>query len=314
MVIAAVLLAGLLAAAERTLELRGRIEPAPESAILTLHGAHTPFMAAGRADSKGRFRFPELEPGAYTLVVLVPGHGEIRQTVEVSPSLADPEGRVEVTVPFRASPPSASEAAERGHTVSVNQLRISERALREYQKALDRLSRNDVKAAVRHLERAVELSPQFAAAWNHLGTIAYQSGRHGEAEKHFRKALEAEPEAFSPLVNLGGVLLNLGRPQEALPYNLRAVRERPEDALAQSQLGLTYYLLRDDEKALKHLETAKRLDPSHFSRPQVFLAEIYSRRSDRARAIRELEDCLARHPDAPDAGQIKRQLERLKQP
>jgi len=41
-------------------------------------------------------------------------------------------------------------------------------------------------------------------------------------------------------------------------------------------------------------------------------AEIYLRRSDRARAIQELEDLLARHPDAPDAATIRGKIEGLK--
>ncbi len=298
---------------QRKLELRGQLEP-PARAAVSLYGAITPFMASTASDANGRFRFRNLAPGAYTVSVTVPGRGEIRQTIEVGPSLADSEGRVSLTIPFQPSAVAASEAIERKHGVSVRQLRIPDRAQREYQQAQQKLSERDVAGAIRRLERAVELAPHFVEVWNHLGTIAYQSSRYPEAEKYFRKALEQDPGAYSPLVNLGGVLLNLKRYPEALAYNKEAVRLRPDDALAQSQLGMNYFALGEEEQALKHLTTAKNLDPAHFSQPQLLLAEIYLRRNDRAAAIRELEDYLARHPDAPDAGAVRRGVEKLKRP
>ena len=42
-----------------------------------------------------------------------------------------------------------------------------------------------------------------------------------------------------------------------------------------------------------------RVDPSHFSKPQLFLADIYLRRGDRRAAAEALKDYLERRPDAP---------------
>lgn len=293
-------------AGERTLELWGRIEPPPRLVEVSLHGAYTPFVATTQAGPDGRFRFRRLAQGTYTISVFRQGVGEVRRTVEVTPQFADARGRVEILIHFEPG------GAEEANVVSVRQLSIPNNALKEYERAQARLGERDVEGAVRCLERAVELAPQFSIAWNHLGTIAYQSGRYPDAEKYFRKALEQDPAAYSPLVNLGGVLLNLNRPKEAVEYNRRAVRERPDDALANSQLGTDYYFLGDLDQAEKYLRTAKRLDPSHFSNPQLLLAEIRRRRGDRAGAIRELEDFLARRPEAPKAGAVRRQIEKLK--
>jgi tetratricopeptide (TPR) repeat protein len=161
---------------------------------------------------------------------------------------------------------------------------------------------------VSHLKRATEIAPQFVAAWNQLGTIAYQSRRYGEAEKNFRRALDADSQAFEPLVNLGGVLLNLSRPQEALGYNREAVARRPNDALANSQLGLTYFDLNDLAQSEKYLRTAVRLDPAHFSHPQLVLGDIYLRRGDRPAAIAQLREFLSLHPDSPQAGDIRKEI------
>ena len=99
--------------------------------------------------------------------------------------------------------------------------------------------------AIEYLKNALDLAPQFSAAWNHLGTIAYQSGEYETAEKHFREALRHDPDSYAPLVNLGGALLSLNRVEEALTINLEAVKERPDDALAHSQLGAELSFARD---------------------------------------------------------------------
>jgi Tfp pilus assembly protein PilF len=295
------------------LELRGEIKPAQRRALVVIDGATSPFTATTFSDSQGRFRFRKLAPGPYTVSVFVPGRGEVRQTVEVSPSLADSKGRTAVTVQFSPSSSSSSRALERRGTVSVRELSIPNRARREYNEALKKLGRRDVAGAIRHLERAVELAPQFVSAWNNLGTIAYQSGRYEDAEKYFREALKHEPGAFAPVVNLGGVLLNLAKYEEALKYNRYAVQDQPQDALANSQLGLNYFFLDDQDRALKYLNFAKRLDPSHFSHPQLVVAEIYLQRGDRQAASKELKDFLLRHPDAPNAAEIREQIKRLTQ-
>ena len=298
--------------AEPPLELRGVIEPSPGMVRVTLRGADSPYHAETFTDGRGRFRFSRLAPGSYTVTAFIAGAGELRQTVVVSAKLADSRRRVAVTLPVPTSPQTAAKSLEERSTVSVGQLAIPQRALNEYRNAERRLNRHDIEGARQRLKRAVEIAPQFVAAWNHLGTIAYQSGDYEQAEKYFRTALEHEPGAFTPAVNLGGTLLSLRRFEEALKYNQYAAGERPDDALANSQLGQNHFFLGDFDKALKYLQEAKRLDPAHFSQPQLVLAEIYQRRGDRAQAIAELEDFLARHPDSRNAEAARRWLEQLR--
>jgi tetratricopeptide (TPR) repeat protein len=127
----------------------------------------------------------------------------------------------------------------RRRTVPARQLCVPEKAVRDYDDAQKALGRRDVATAVKRLEHAVALAPQFSAAWNELGTIAYQTRKFDRAAECFRAALEADPSAYEPLVNLGGVLITLDNLDEAWKYNVYAVLVRPADALANAQLGTT---------------------------------------------------------------------------
>ena len=298
------------AAAGSPYDLDGEIRP-PARASVSLYGVTSPYSTSTASDQRGRFRFRRLPPGPYTLAVFVPRRGEWRQTIEVGPSTADAKGRVAVRIEIPESQIEAQDALKRKSLISVRELSIPERARHEYAQAQAKLALRDAEGAIAHLERAVEIAPQFVAAWNNLGTIAYQTQRYADAEKYFQKALEQNPGAFEPLVNLGGVLITLSRFPEALPYNQKAVSTRARDALANSQLGMNYFGLGDLDRGEKYLKIAKQLDPAHFSHPQLTLAEIYLRQNNRAAAIAELEDLLRRHPDWGKAQELRQTIERV---
>ena len=194
-------------------------------------------------------------------------------------------------------------------TVSTKQLSVAREASKEYSKALKRLEKEDSAGAIKHLERAVEISPHFSAAWNHLGTIAYMSRQPSRARNCFKQAVEHDPDSYAALVNLGAALLALGILDEAIKVNSRAVGLRGDEPLARSQLGLTYLKLGRLDEAEKELKLAKQLAPEHFSSPQLTLAEIYHRRDDFAAVASEIKEYLRYHPDSPAAPRLTLQLQ-----
>ncbi len=310
-----VIAAGLFAAdrspaAITSLDLQGKITGTGSlhSLRVNLFAVETPYAESSEVNRSGEFRFRSLAPGNYTVAVVRKGLGEVRRTVVISPAVADPSGVVHATIPY-----SSSEAASNptGGVVSVHQLSIPGNAAAKYADAQKRLAVHDPQGAVRALEEAVALAPEFSTAWNALGVIAFQTDDDERAEILFRKAIAADPDSFEPLVNLAGVLLKKNASAEALPFNQRAVRDRPEDALANAQLGMNYFRLDQFDQAEQYLQAAKRLDPAHFTQPQVFLADIYARRGNRLAAIKELEDVLALRPDGPLSDRIRHNLSKL---
>ncbi len=274
--------------------------------LVFLDGTHIPFAAQTRADLSGKFKFKDLHPDLFTLIVYIPRSGEYARTVEVSPALADSKKRVFVEITFQ--PSLASKSYQK---VSSSQLSIPDNALREYEKANRKMQNRDVEGAVEHLKKAVEIAPQYVDAWNNLGALAYKLHQFALAETYFREALKHEPDYYPSLVNLGGALLTQGKIQDSLPWNLAALQARPDDALAHSQLGLNYYHMGQMEEAEKYLKQATVLDPGHFSFPQLKLAEIYIARKDSASAARMLRQFLDLHPDAGEAPAVRKQIQQL---
>ncbi|MEO8369899.1 MAG: tetratricopeptide repeat protein [Candidatus Solibacter sp.] len=291
-------------------ELAGRITPEGESSV-TLFGATHPFTSSTFTTDTGRFTFKNLAPATYTVAVFQPGRGEARQTIEVGPARADARRRIQLTIALRDSDFDIARERRR-HAVTARELTIPDRAIREYAAAQRDLEKSDVEAAEKHLEQAVTLAPQFAIAWNTLGTIAYQTRRFPLAEQRFRNSLKHDRTAYEPLVNLGGVLVTQHKLDEALEVNVHATLTRPNDALANSQLGMTYFELGQFDAAIKYLEKARTLDPVHFSHPQLFLAEIHLRRKENLAAADVLEDFLNHHPDYPQAQAVRENIAKLR--
>jgi Tfp pilus assembly protein PilF len=293
-----------------TLELQGKITDAgsPRSLRVNLFAVEAPYAESAEVNRAGEFRFRSLAPGNYTVAVVRNGLGEVRRTVVVSAAVADPSGVVHATIPYTSSEAAANPA---GGVVSVHQLSIPGNAAAKYADAQKRLAAHDPQGAVRLLDEAVAIAPEFSSAWNALGVIAFQTGDDDRAETLFHKALAADPDAFEPMVNLGGVLLKKNSAVDALPFNRRAVQDRPGDALANAQLGMNYFKLDQFDQAEQYLLAAKRLDPAQFYQPQIFLAEIYIRRGNRSAAIKELEDVLALRPDGPLSDSIRHNLVQL---
>jgi tetratricopeptide (TPR) repeat protein len=298
-------------AAEPQFELQGKFSPEAVGSV-SLFAVASPFSTSALSDEDGRFRFRKLTAGAYTVSIFVPGRGEARQTIEVGTAQADSRGRVALTLQLKESD-FARQPDLRRHSVSAAQLAVPEKARHEYEAAQRDLAHRDVEAAVKHLEAAVSIAPQFSPAWNNLGTIAYQTQQYPRAEECFAKALAADPSAYEPLVNLGGVLINLGKLDDAWKYNVFAVLSRPNDALANAQLGMTYFETGQMELAEKYLKESRRIDPAHFSHPQLMLSEIHLRRGDRRAAADDLEEFLKYHPDWPRADRMRESISEWRQ-
>jgi tetratricopeptide (TPR) repeat protein len=133
-----------------------------------------------------------------------------------------------------------------------------------------------------------------------------------EAEQDFRKSLAADPNEYAPLVNLGGVLINLGQYRDSWSFNTLAVSKQPNDALAHSQLGMACLALGRLDEAEAQLREAIRLDPHHFSNPQLLLASIFEREHRPDEAAEVLNQFLALHPDFSQAPRIREWIARLR--
>jgi arylsulfatase A-like enzyme/Flp pilus assembly protein TadD len=105
--------------------------------------------------------------------------------------------------------------------------------LTQFQKTKDRES---LEKSIDNYQRAVELEPDYGAAYNSLGVALKEAGRIDEAILNWERAFELRPDVGYPLLNLGLAYLEKGNKVKALEY-------------FEHYRGMFYAALSDQEKA-----------------------------------------------------------------
>lgn len=87
----------------------------------------------------------------------------------------------------------------------------------------------------------VARSPNKARPHNNLGDALKKSGRIAEAVHHLERALELQPDYPDALNNLGTIYGGSGRRQEAIQFFSQAIMLSPGHLQARFNLAINYY-------------------------------------------------------------------------
>ena len=177
-----------------TVELEDRSRPGPR------------YEAAVSFD--GSFEVRNLAAGQYNLRLLNRGEVVCEQYMDSLHAV----GQVTIRLPDRQPARHGSAA-----TVSVHELLrpVPEKAMRAFAAAGHYLESGREQDAIRKLEQAVRIYPQYSEARANLGIEYLRLGRREEALEQFEKALASDPPSSSLLANLSYTLCVLNRLPEA---------------------------------------------------------------------------------------------------
>ena len=92
-----------------------------------------------------------------------------------------------------------------GATVSYTILAAPKKARKSYEKADKELRKENgnTPKAVKDLEKAVEIYPEYAAAWFLMGRSKLAMGDRPGAREAYQKSIDADPKYLRPYINLG---------------------------------------------------------------------------------------------------------------
>jgi tetratricopeptide (TPR) repeat protein len=99
-----------------------------------------------------------------------------------------------------------------------------------------------IKAAIDCFRKAIALKPDYAVAYNNLGSVLKMGERFKEAIACFSQAVQANPVYAEGFNNLGETLSDMGKPDEAISFFEKALELKPEFGLATG--NLLYALIR----------------------------------------------------------------------
>ena len=165
--------------------------------------------------------------------------------------------------------------------------------------------RAELGEAVRHYRRALEIDPAYAKAHNNFGVALAMLGEFKEAMGHFRRALEVDAAYVEAHFNLGNLLARGGELEEAIRHYRRALEIDPKYAKAHNNLGIALAMLGDLEEAIGHFRKAVRYRPD-FAEAHESLARALVQQGKKEEAIEHYQEALrimkSRSTDAGTAG------------
>ncbi len=180
----------------------------------------------------GQAEFAGLSAGNYSLKLSSPDIEETATSFSIYPHESVHTEFVQVR-----RKPSASQNSSKEGSVSAAALNIPEKVRKEFEKGMHALNENKLGDAEKHLSKAVEDYPHFAAAWNARGVVAMRSDRPADARNLFQKAIDADNQFPQAYVNLARLLIAEKKNADAETLLTRSISLDPRDPNALTLLA-----------------------------------------------------------------------------
>jgi predicted AlkP superfamily phosphohydrolase/phosphomutase/tetratricopeptide (TPR) repeat protein len=140
------------------------------------------------------------------------------------------------------------------------------------------------EAALRHLRRAEQTSPDSAAIHTMIGRVYVQEHHWADAERAFARALELDPHSEAAHDGMAAALLGQNRDEEAAAHALRAVGLMHHFPAGHFRLGVALARLKHYQRAVQAMEVAISMRPGMLDAHR-YLAALYMTLDDPAKAI-----------------------------
>ena len=199
-----------------------------------------------------------------------------------------------------------------GDPVSVTTLTAPKKARKAYErgaKALRSVEYPDHAGAIPFLERAVELHPQFAAAWEALGRARLGLGERESARKAFEHAVRIDGRFLKPYPAL------IEMAAEDRDWNELELLTDSYLAMSPGSMKFRFYngfaalkkgKLSKAELMIEMLENAGEIDRWPMS--YLVLAEVHGRRGEFKQAAKLYDSYLRTNPNGQYSAVVKRTL------
>ncbi len=166
---------------------------------------------------------------------------------------------------------------------------VPHKARKEFRQSQKALAAGQTEESLKHLEKAIQISPNYLEAHNNLGARYLMLGQFEEAVKEFRTTIALDPALAKAHSNLSVALMMRRSYPEAETAARRALELEPQSAPASYVLGQTLALQgKNTPEALRSL----RKSAEQYPKARLVIAQLLVRQGAIEEAAIELREYL----------------------
>jgi predicted Zn-dependent protease len=185
-------------------------------------------------------------------------------------------------------------------------------AEKDFNSAVNSISKDDKDEAIRKLKTALEIFPQYFLALQRLGLLYVETEKDQQAIEPLQKAIAINPKSAQSHLGLGMAYVNLDRVNEGVSELNTTIGLDSRLFNAHLYLGIALRTIGKLEEAEKSFKEASAVGGVQARAAHLYLASIYDKRKEFQKAIEELEAYLRENPKAPNAAKIREAISKLK--
>ena len=268
-----------------------------------------PMIGNGYTDRDGAIVFSQIESGTYRLRVSDPNLEDF--TTDIF-RIERRQMTAYQTVGVRLKPGVQPLGAGTPGTVSADELKVPSKARKEFEAGAKALDKNELPEAQVRFQKAIEIYPQYARAYNHLGVAFMRNGQPDRGRESFEKAVAINGSYAEALLNLAKVRLGEKQNAEAEALLEKAVAGDPANAEALTILANVQLMEHKYDLAAANAAKVHALDHTKFAMAHWIAARAYEIQHKDAEAITEYTIFLKESPSGALADKARASLKILR--
>jgi tetratricopeptide (TPR) repeat protein len=261
-------------------------------------------VAQETTDRNGRFRFTNLTREQFNVKIHIPGYKDVQQWVELNTSLNQ-------YLLLTLEPDGSGTAAATPNTGGLIEVNVPIKAQEEFTKGRALFDDGKMGEGILHLEKAIQMSPNFLEAHILLGAAYMDTQQLEKAEITLRRALELNPKKAEAHFTLGEVHRQQKKYEAAEKILLAGLKIDSHSWRGHLVLGRTYWEMGKIVQAGPHVGMALRLKPD-LAEGHLLGGDILLRARQAENALVEFEEYLRLDPNGKYAPQTRELVAKLK--
>lgn len=252
-----------------------------------------------------------LPNGSFTFYGVPRGHYEIRATsgLQEARERVDLES-IDQQVTLHLT--QRSDAKDSGATVSVAEMRVPDKAKKEYEKAEQAFAKHKLDEAAAHCAKALAEAPSYARALTLSALLDLSTNKLLDAVQVGEQAIKADYGYGLAYVVLASAYNALQRYDDSLRTLERAMPLVPNSWQAHFEMAKSYLGKGDYQHSLESADRAERIAPPQYGPIHLVRAHALLGLKAYQEAVAELEKYVGADPKGVYAADARKTLDQVK--